>query len=113
MPRIVVEKAREGMKVVQNITDPDGMLLIPAGCVLGEKHLALLNSWNIAEIDVEEDSSNEPETNILDRFTPEALAALKLKVQARFYHFEESNPIIQEAFRLALLREAAAQLNHP
>ena len=108
MPRVKTESLEPGLVVAVDVKNMDGMLLLPQGCELTERHIGILQAWGIAEIQIEaaqdsEGASGDP----LARLTPEALAALKAELSARFFKPDESNPGFIAVFQAVLRRRAA------
>jgi hypothetical protein len=110
MPRINVELLQEGMRVVVDVKDHDNMLLIPAGSTLTAKHIDLLRSWEVAEVDAEATAENVGPEDVLAKLPEEVLAQLKAEVEQRFWEFEPDNPVYQAIFQRALLLKARSAL---
>jgi len=93
------------MQVVSDVMNIDGMLLIPAGCELTQRQIGILQTWGVAEVEVNV-AADEEESDPLANVPAETLAAWTAEVKARFWQVDESNPIFQETVRLLLLRRA-------
>jgi len=105
MARLRKALVEEGMVVVAEVRNGDGVLLIPAGCVLTERHINILEAWGIEEVDVK-DSQPGGNADPLAGLSPEAIAQLRAEVRARFWEFDRSNPVSAEIFQLLLRRHA-------
>jgi len=101
-----------GMTVAADVKNLDDMLIIPVGSVLTERHINLLESWGVAEVNVEASKEVEPPADPLSLLPPETLAHLTTETRARFRDFDEADPIQREVLRL-VLRRKARQLLHP
>jgi hypothetical protein len=52
MPSIKISQAKEGMALSSDAKNDNGQLLIKSGVTLTERHLSLLKSWGVTEIEV-------------------------------------------------------------
>ena len=105
MAKVKVESLEPGMIAGADVKNLDGMLLMPTGCELSERHIRILKTWGIAEITVQTDDQDEdkPESR---RTVPVAASPARVRaLKARFYQFEEANPVHQEILRLLLRRQ--------
>jgi hypothetical protein len=106
MPKLKLERLCEGMKVAADIVDSEGMLLVPAGAIITPKHLALLNSWNIREIDVEAGGQTEAPLDAFATLSGDARDKLIAEIQAIFWDPAGKNLIQAAIFQTALQRRA-------
>lgn len=93
------------MVVANDVKNIDDMLLIPAGCVLSERQINILQAWGVAEIEVK-NSDAVGDTDPLKRLTPEQAAKATAEIKSRFWCVDESNPVYAEIFNLILRRRA-------
>ncbi len=110
MPKIKLDAVIEGMTVAADVKNMDDMLLIPAGCVLTARHIKILRTWGISEIQT--DGEDQGSTTLLT-LAPDALAKLDEELRKSFWEFDAPSPAQQEIFKLALRRRARAILNGP
>jgi hypothetical protein len=96
------------MAVAVDVKNMDGMLLLPQGCELSERHIGILQAWGIAEIQVEMAEEAEAANDPLTRLAPEVLAKLKAELTARFFQPDETSPGFQAVFH-AVLRRCASK----
>lgn len=94
------------MKVEADVRNADGMLLIPSGCNLTERHLTILESWGITEIEVAIPEGMEVNADPLAKLDPEMLERLRNEVRARFVQLDEQSPAAMEIFQVVLRRHA-------
>ena len=107
MPRIKTELLGEGMVVSSDVKNIDNMLLLPAGCVLTARHVSILQAWGVIEIDVEQaGQSDEGNTDVLSKLSPEALAKLTAELKACYWKVEDGDPLFMEIFNVMLRRSA-------
>ena len=108
MPRVKLESVTEGMIVAADVKNMDDMLLIPAGCELNSRHIKILRTWGVSEIQV--DGEEKGSTTLL-KIDPKLLEKLEAELKSLFWNFEKDLPAQQEIFKLALRRRARAVLN--
>jgi hypothetical protein len=104
MPRVKLADLVEGMVVTVDVKNMDDMLLIPAGCPLTDKHIQILQSWGIPDVNVESVTDAAGAQDPLAQISPEELGRLTVEMKARFLRFDETSPLQQEMLRLALRR---------
>jgi hypothetical protein len=83
--------------------------LIPAGCELNARHIKVLRTWGIAEIQV---NGEEQSSTTLLKIAPEVLARLEGELSKLFWDYDKGAVVQQEVFKLALRRRARAILNN-
>lgn len=107
MAKVKTERLKPGMVVDSDIKNLDGMLLLPAGCELTERHIDILMTWGIMEISIQETGEDQDgdlaEPPIV--IPPEMESAMK----ARYWAFDEASPVQQEILRLLLIRKVKSQ----
>ena len=106
MPNVKVASVREGMVVTADVKNMDNMLLIPAGCVLTEKHIDIFNAWGITEVQVESGGEAEDTGDILQQLPAEALEQLRNELAGVFWDPIDKSAIQAEMFDLVLHRKA-------
>lgn len=92
--------------VAADVKNLDDMLLIPAGCELTARHVKVLRTWGISEIQVKAGDAVE-ELDPLAKLGPERAAKLQEEIKSLFWRFEEANTVQQELFKIMLRRKAA------
>jgi hypothetical protein len=106
MPKVKIASVCEGMVVTADIKNMDNMLLIPAGCVVTEKHINILNAWGIAEVQVESGGAAEVSGDILEQLPPEVLEQIRRELTGIFWEAIDKNSLQAETFDLVLRRKA-------
>jgi len=106
MPKVKLNKLKEGMVVEQDVRNLDDMLILPAGCVLTERYINLLQCWGVSEVTVQAAAAEEASSDPLAMLSPEALARLTQETEARFWKYDAANPVEQEILRLVIRRKA-------
>lgn len=110
MARIRVESLPVGVILAADVKNIDGMLLMPKGATLSERQIGILQSWGVAEVEVEACAEAEDQNDPLSRLSPETIARLTRETKAPFWEADEANPVFAEIFKQLLLRRAR-QLN--
>ena len=99
---VPVDDLAPGMVLGEDVTDPQGRLLLPSGTSLTERHLRAFQMWGVMGVKlrgVGEADQSEP-------VTPEQLSRAVEAIQPRFRHNDRDNPLMAEVFRLCAEREA-------
>lgn len=107
MPRVKLDAVTEGMLVAADVKNMDDMLLIPAGCELSARHIKILRTWGISEIQIDGEEKNS--TTLL-KISPEVLQRLDAELRKLFWQFDAGSAAQQEIFKLALRRRARAAI---
>ena len=94
------------MVVAREVKNIDGMLLIPAGCELGERQIGILQAWGVSEVEVEASQELAKSHDPLAQLPPETLTKITAELRARYWKPDEFGPIPAEIFKLMLLRQA-------
>jgi hypothetical protein len=113
MPKIKAESLLQGMVVTADVKNMDNMLLLPAGCVITERHIDILNAWGIAEIQVEACEGAEDSSDVVQKLPPETLQKLTEELERIFWEPVDKDPVQTETFKLALQRKAMQMLGRP
>ena len=105
MARLKTELLGAGMTVARDITNLDGILLIPAGSTLSDRQIGILQAWGVTEVEVQA-SEALPDADPLARLSPQEATKLRKQLRDLFWRPAESDPIFVEIFELLLRREA-------
>jgi hypothetical protein len=106
MPRIKTDLLKEGMRVASDVRNIDNMLLIPAGCVLTERQINILQAWGVGEIEVAASESVQDDGDPLAKLPPEQVERLTAEIRGLFWQPDEANPVFQEILKLMVQRRA-------
>ena len=106
MPKVNSSALQVDMKVESDVRNADGMLLIPAGCCLTERHLTILESWGVTEIEVAVPEGMDVVADPLAKLAPETLERLRAEASSRFVEVDEGNPAAVEVVQIVLRRLA-------
>lgn len=106
MPKLKIERLREGMVVAVDVQNMDQMLLLPAGCVLAEKHIGILEAWGVTDVEVVSVDGLVDSGDPLAKLPPEEVARLTAETKALFWQLDETSQVQMEIFQLILRRTA-------
>ena len=113
MAKVKIDRLQPGMIVGTGVKNMDGMLLMPSGCELSERHIRILQTWGIPEISVQSEDGDAVAATAPVAVLSKAPLELVRKLKARFWQFEENNPVQQEILRLLLRRKSKAIPGNP
>ncbi|MGM0553875.1 MAG: hypothetical protein ACQETK_08800 [Pseudomonadota bacterium] len=127
--RIAIQEVRSGQTLASAVHDRSGRLLIPAGMVIQDKQLRVLQSWGISEIEIvdeAEPSANDPHDQPGDAtgqaasaempVTPEMYARADEILAERFRHADHTqHPMdgVYQLARTALLKQLQRHRERP
>ncbi len=97
------------MVIARDVKNIDGMLLLQSGCELSERHIDILLTWGVAEVEIEASAEMAQSHDPLAQLPPELLAQLTTDLKARFWKPDEFGPVPAEIFKIMLLRQARRQ----
>jgi hypothetical protein len=106
MPKLKLEQLKPGMVVAVSVKNMDDMLLAPSGCELSERHINILETWGIVEVEVEAAEEAEGPVDPFGKLTSEQRAHLEQETRAVFWELDEASPVQQEVFKTIMLRKA-------
>jgi hypothetical protein len=110
MPKLKIELLREGMIAGADIKNMDNMLLLPAGCVISERHINILSAWGISEIEVQALEDSSEAQDVLQQLAPEKLEELRAELKRIFWEPPDKHAVQAETFDLILRRKARQAL---
>lgn len=104
--KVKSEQLQPGMVIAREVKNLDGMLLLPTGCELSERHIDILQTWGVAEVEIEASEEMVQSHDPLAQMPPEMLAQMTSGLRARFWKPDEFGPVPAEIFKIMLLRQA-------
>jgi hypothetical protein len=113
MALLEIDSLTPGMKVGKDVVEASGQVLLRAGTEISEKHLRVLRSWGIQQVDIEGPKPPDTEDTLLSRASPELLDRAQASVGERFHHTDPAHPAITELMRLAVVAELRSLLPPP
>ncbi|EFC91821.1 putative signal transduction protein [Dethiosulfovibrio peptidovorans DSM 11002] len=103
MTLLRVDKLKEGMVVKVDVVAPSGRLLLPVGTNLEDKHVRLLKSWGVVEVEIE----GEPQPESLPKLPPmpkEAMTKGASYLDHLYSLCGRGSPVLREMFRISTVR---------
>ncbi len=113
MALLDIDSLNPGMKVGKDVVEASGQVLLRTGTEITEKHLRVLRSWGIQQVEIEGPKPPDHEDSLLARATPAMLDRAQAAVGTRFRHTDPAHPGIAELMRLAVLAELRQQIPPP
>ena len=110
MASLDIDSLTPGMKAGKDVIEASGQVLLRAGTEITEKHLRVLRSWGIQQVEIEGPKPPDTEDTLLAKATPAMLETARAAVDSRFRHTDATHPAIAELRRLATRVELRAQL---
>lgn len=99
MGNLNISEIQSGMALAEPVTNFQGVMLLPKGTVLSDRHLNLLKSWGITGANIEgierDEKSKLAELNEWDRW------AIEEKIKQKF-PYEQLDPLNNELKRVAV-----------
>lgn len=110
MALLDIDSLTPGMKVGKDVVEASGQVLLRTDTEITEKHLRVLRSWGIQQVEIEGPKPPDNEDALLARATPEMRERAEASVAERFHHADPAHPAIAELMRLATLQELRQQI---
>ncbi len=108
MARIVsTERLQEGMILAHDLSTQFGQLIARKGQVISARLIPLLRSFGITEVEIV--NAEEEEHPVL----PEEIQVAELELKEWFKSVDRKDPLIEELFRLCVVRRARHNRGHP
>ncbi len=106
MISVPVQLLKSGRILAADAKNAHGQLLIRKGMEVTDRHLRVLKSWGVGEVQVEGDSAGEAEESPVEHFSPEIIEQARTEVLGRMRHNSLEHPAIDELVRLGVQRSA-------
>lgn len=105
MAMIRVSHVQPDQEISADVKDRSGRVLLLAGTVLTEKHIKIIKSWGVVEIDVVgPDLVAESGQNIAED-SSDKFREVELEVSKRFRFLNRAHPFTEELYSVCLQRE--------
>ncbi|MBB5021507.1 hypothetical protein [Desulfurispira natronophila] len=106
MPTLRLKNLETGMVTASDVFDQSGRMLFPAHTEISAKHIKVMKTWGVNEIEIVGDADEQdtlgPHTPIVD---PAVMAAAEERTQMLFrFNTNEDDPLVAELKRLCLQR---------
>lgn len=102
MPVIDINTIKPGMVLRTDVTDNSGRLLLLAHTAITEKHLQVMRTWGVYQVDIATREESEPACATV--IQEEQLTSAKLIADEQFHMANLDHPAMQIIYQLALER---------
>ena len=107
MGKILTDNLLPGMILGADVRDRSGRLLLGTGTELSERHLFILRTWGVVEVEIAGAEDGGDDAKSAKTVDPALCAAIKKKIAPLFLHADNSHPAIKELMNMRILREAS------
>jgi len=94
-----VNDLKGGMVLAREVTNKHGNILLERGDVMDEKHIMLLKSWGVTEVDIEGVDREQVEKKEMEELSPDLIATIEEELKGLFPDFGD-NSIMKELYRV-------------
>ncbi|KAB0666221.1 hypothetical protein F6V25_07040 [Oryzomonas japonica] len=105
-----IDNIEVGMTLASDVHDRTGRLLLGAGVELSQKHLVVLRTWGVMEVNIVGMEDDDPNSRLPAEITHEQLDAAMASLGPLFCKSDVQHPVMRELLRLAALRKATHEL---
>ena len=105
MNSVKIKLIREGMVTAMEVKDRTGRILLASGITITSKHLKVLKTWGITEINImspKESSSGSGQSDKSISVDPSIVKAM----DELFQFADRRHPVVSEFYNLCLARKA-------
>lgn len=108
MSLLSIDKVEAGMHLSTQVTAPNGRKLLPKGACLQNKHLEILKSWGVMEVEIE-GSASDKDKNQPVKFSEAELKYAQKILRPYFAKVNIKHPAMRHIFKLAIFSTAKNQ----
>jgi hypothetical protein len=112
MIQIDVQSLKPGLILAADVKNSHGQLLIKKGVEISERHIRVLKSWGVVDVQAEgigQETESDPHPDFCD---PALLNKARTEVLEKFSHNNLEHPAVDELLRICVRRHAR-ELSHP
>ena len=113
---VPVQSLKPGRILATDVKNAHGQLLIKKGAEVTERHVRVLKSWGVADVQVEgegeEGDSSAGETTV-ESYDPVLMEKARVEVMERLRYNSIEHPAIDELVRICVRRRAREMVGHP
>ena len=108
MALVRTEALKVGLTLARDVKNSQCQMLLRAGMVIQERHLMLLSSWGVSEVEVQEPGglSKGQGPTTAEAEQSRRIIEIKESLQEKFRHNNLQSPVMVELFELCALRKA-------
>lgn len=105
MAVITIDSLAPGMILAVAVTDRSGRRLLAAGAEITQKHVRMLRTWGVLEVDVEGRNDDGREV-VAGEISAEELKRAAEQLETLWRNVDLDMPMMKELFRLCVIRKA-------
>ncbi len=106
MGKIPTDNLIPGMVLASDVRDRSGRLLLRGGTELNDRHLYILRTWGIIEVELAGAEEDPEGPEFANGIAPELWSAIEGEITPLFHHADLSHPAVRELLRIRIDREA-------
>lgn len=111
MNSVKIKLIREGMVTATEVKDRTGRTLLPSGKTLTSKHLKVLKTWGITEINIVSPKGSSSGTEPSEKNMSVDPSIVK-EMDKLFQFTDRRHPVVSEFYNLCLTRKANEDVNN-
>lgn len=96
-----------------DVKNAHGQLLIRKGIEVTERHVRVLKSWGVAEVQLEGDEGSAEGGSVIEHYDPAILDSARTDVMNRLRFNSIEHPVIDELVRICVNRCARELVSNP
>lgn len=104
MGKVSIDDLQPGMVLASDALSGDNRVLLKAGAQIQDKHIRVLKSWGLLELDVEGVSREELEALSIAKVDRSQWEAAQQQVKHMFRHADSTHSAVAELLYIATLR---------
>jgi hypothetical protein len=105
MNSVKIKLIREGMVTATEVKDRTGRILLASGKTITSKHLKVLKTWGITEINIMSPEQSPSDSEQIDKNI--SVDPLIIKEMDQLFQFSDRrHPVVSEFYNLCLTRKA-------
>jgi hypothetical protein len=105
MALIRFDNLAAGMLLAKDVFDRSGRLLLAGGTELTPKHIRILQTWGVSEVDINSADVQEMISVLPEEVSQEQLDAVEELFRNRFRFADLSHPAMKELFHLSVMHK--------
>lgn len=105
MNSVKIKLIREGMVTATEVKDRTGRILLASGKTITSKHLKVLKTWGITEINIMSSKESPSGSEQIDKNIPMDSSIIK-EMDKLFQFTDRRHPVVSEFYNLCLTRKA-------
>jgi hypothetical protein len=104
--KVTLDNLTPQMVLGADVRDRSGRLLLGGGTELTERHLYILRTWGVVEVEIVGIEDGCTDTKAPETIDPKLLEPIESKIYPIFSHTDKEHPAIKELMRMRIIREA-------